>query len=242
MSSIDAIHARLADAAILLDFDGTLAPIVGRPEDALPLPEAPDVLAALGRTARLVAVITGRPASFVHQVLPVPRLEVIGVYGAEAAPPLERGAVAEVMAIADALPAAILEDKRVSIALHVRGIADTTAVDAVEADLRRVAADHELAVFAGKRVFEIARPGPRKGAAVTQLLVRHAPAAALYAGDDLEDTDAFTALEPMRECGEPVVRVAVRGSETPGALLETADLCVDGPEGLLALLAGLAGL
>ena len=236
---LEAIRAGLSDVAIMLDFDGTLAPIVPRPEDAAPLPAAAATLASLARRARVVAVITGRPASFVHHVLPVPALEVIGVYGAEAAPPLDDAVIRAVTAAAAEVPEATIEDKRVSVAVHVRGIEDLEAIGGLEDALRAIAAAHDLVWFAGKRVIEIARPGPRKGGAVTQMLDRYAPSGALYAGDDLEDADAFAALEPLRDGGGPILRIAVRSSETPGALLDAADLSVEGPEGLLAILAGL---
>lgn len=239
MGTLEELRARLGRAAILLDFDGTLAPIASRPEDAAPLPAAATTLASLAQRARVVAVITGRPASFVRRVLPVPTLEVIGVYGAEAAAPLDDGVIHAVTTAAAAVPGATVEDKRVSVAVHVRGVDDRAAIAALEETLRAIAADHDLVWFAGKRVIEIARPGPRKGGAVTQILDRHTPEAALYAGDDLEDADAFAALEPLRDDGAPVLRIAVRSSETPDALLAVADLSVEGPEGLLTVLAGL---
>ncbi|MFM7718645.1 MAG: trehalose-phosphatase, partial [Actinomycetota bacterium] len=83
---------------------------------------------------------------------------------------------------------------------------------------------------------------PLKGGAVERIVGEHALDAALFAGDDLADLEAFQALDRLaaqRE-GFVAVRVAVRGSETPAEVLDAADVVVDGPEGLVALLAQLA--
>jgi len=82
------VSAHLAEAAILLDFDGSLAPIVDDPATARPLPDAAPVLTELCDRAGAVAVITGRPEPFIRDVLDVPRLEVVGLYGLSAMPPL----------------------------------------------------------------------------------------------------------------------------------------------------------
>ena len=63
--------------------------------------------------------------------------------------------------------------------------------------------------------------------------------AVLFAGDDHPDLEAFEALDGLRAEGRSTVKVAVGGAETPDELLEAADVVVDGPEGLAALLASL---
>lgn len=234
---LDDVRARVPDAAIMLDFDGTLSPIVQEPADARPEPGVADVLGALAARASLVAVVTGRPEAFVRQVLDVPKLEVIGLYGLEGAPPISSDARAEVERLVATLPGAQLEDKRVSLAVHVRAAPDPDAALAVaRAGLESIAAGSGSVVFEGKRVVELGPPGSRKGSAVTQLLARADPRAALYAGDDVEDLDAFAALAA---CSIPSCNVAVVGAETPVALRAAADLVVAGPGGLLKLLRSL---
>jgi trehalose-6-phosphatase len=82
-------------------------------------------------------------------------------------------------------------------------------------------------------VIELAPRGARKAGAVRVVLERTRPAAALYAGDDAEDAEAFAALA---EAGIPMCRVAVTASGTPDRLIEIADVHVEGPEALVALL------
>jgi trehalose 6-phosphate phosphatase len=79
-----------------------------------------------------------------------------------------------------------------------------------------------------------------KGGAVERLAGRDGLDAVLYAGDDHADLDAFVALDRLERDGALTVKVAVRGPETPETLTAVADLVVDGPAGLVGLLAQLA--
>jgi trehalose 6-phosphate phosphatase len=235
--SLAAVRADLASAAILLDFDGTLAPIVADPAAARPVPEAPAVLTGLAERTAAVSVISGRPEAFIRSVLDVPGVEVIGLYGLADASPLDPAVLEAIRALAATEPGAEVEDKRVSAALHVRRTADPdAAADRLLPAMTAIAEAHGRTVFVGKRVIEIAPLGSRKRAAVQRVLTRVRPAAALYAGDDLEDIEGFAALG---ESGVPACRVAVRGSETPERLIKVADVEVEGPVALLALLRSL---
>jgi trehalose 6-phosphate phosphatase len=234
---LDAVRSGLPGAAILLDFDGTLSPIVADPAAARPAPGTAEVLASLAERAALVAIITGRPESFVRAVLDVPNLEVVGLYGMEGAPPIEPSVRDEVARVVARTPGASLEDKRVSLSVHVRNARDPDAALAlVREEVGAIAARAGLVAFEGKRVVEIAPPGSRKGAAVGQLLARAEPRVAVYAGDDLEDLEAFAALAAY---AVPSCAIVVAGPETPDALRVAADEVVRGPEGLLELLRSL---
>ena len=231
------VSAHLAEAAILLDFDGSLAPIVDDPATARPLPDAAPVLTELCDRAGAVAVITGRPEPVIRDVLDVPRLEVVGLYGLSAMPPLDADVRAALARIAGSEPGVELEDKGVSIAMHTRRAPDPeAALGRIRGPIDRVAETFGLTAFEGKLVVEVSPPGARKGAVVQQLLERLRPQAALYAGDDLPDLEAFDALVRARIA---MCRVAVVGSGTPERLIEVADVEVDGPLGLLELLRAL---
>jgi trehalose 6-phosphate phosphatase len=235
--SVAAISAHLAEAAILLDFDGTLAPIVDDPADARPLPGAEEVLTDLCRRAAAVAVISGRPEAFIRDVLDVPALEVVGLYGLSGKPPLDDDVRTALAGIAATEPGAELEDKGVSVALHTRRTTEPDAALArIREPVRAIAASHGLASFEGKLVVEVSPRGARKGGVVQQLLDRLQPSAALYAGDDLPDVEAFEALDGA---GIDACRVAVVTSGTPERLIQVADVEVGGPLGLLELLRAL---
>jgi len=228
------VRARLADAAILLDFDGSLAPIVERPEAARPLREAPDVLRGLRPRVRRLAIVTGRPAAFVEALLP--GIEVVGLYGTEGAPDVDQAVREEVAGLAGGEPGATLEDKGTAVAVHVRGAADPEAAAAgLRGPLARIAAAAGLRLLEGKRVLELAAPGSDKGVVVRRLA--EGAEAVAFAGDDLADLAAFDELGRQAGSGLAVCRIAVGGPETPEEVLVAADLVVDGPEGLLDLLA-----
>jgi trehalose 6-phosphate phosphatase len=235
--SLEDVRSRLDRSAILLDFDGTLAPIVPEPADARPLPGADDILRDLGNRAGMVAIVSGRPEAFVRSVLDVPKVEVVGLYGLEGAPPLGTGVLEEVAGLAASEEGTRLEDKRVSVSVHVRGAPDPdAAMERLWPKIADLADRTGLTAFEGKRVIELAPPGSRKGGVVTQLATRAEPAAALYAGDDLEDREAFDALSRL---AVPVCRIAVVSAETPEELRVAADVLVEGPLGLLDLLRSL---
>jgi trehalose 6-phosphate phosphatase len=75
---------------------------------------------------------------------------------------------------------------------------------------------------------------------VERLVGENQLSAALFAGDDVADLDAFRALDGLADKGLLAIKVAVRGEETPGDLVDAADVVVDGPEGLVELLGQLA--
>jgi trehalose 6-phosphate phosphatase len=238
--SLDEVRARLARAAVLCDFDGVLAPIVPRPEDARPLPETAAVLAALVPRVRRLAVITGRPSTFVRQHLQVDGLEVTGLYGLEGgAPPVDEATRRAVASVVQSEPGAHVEDKGAAVAVHLRNVPDPDAATArLRSRLTAIAERAGLALLEGKRVLELAPPGRGKGAAVLRLA--EGAQALLVAGDDLADLDAFDAADELAGSGLAVCRVVVGGPETPVELLARGDVVVaDGPRGFLDLLRSL---
>jgi trehalose 6-phosphate phosphatase len=231
---LDPIRDRLARAAVIVDYDGTLAPIVMRPEDAVPLPGAADVLAALAPRVRTLAIVTGRPEAFVRDRLPVDGLEVVGLYGLEGAPRVD-DALRDAVVRAAGTEGASVEDKGASLAVHLRRAPDPEGAEArLRPILASIAVDAGLVVRDGKRVLELSPPGEGKADAVRGLV--EGADAVLIAGDDVADAEAFRALDDVAASGVWVVRVAVLGSEVPEELERAADLVAEGPEGLLDLL------
>lgn len=246
-----ALRASPAGAVVALDYDGTLAPVVDRPEDAVPSPGAVQALTALAGRVRTVALVTGRPADVVVALAglhAVPGLIVLGQYGAQrwdgtltADPPapglaVVRPALTGLLGDASGLR---VEDKGLSLVLHARGAADPdAALAAVRGPLVRLAEEHGLEVHPGRQVLEVRPPGADKRLALLSLC-RPLPSAVLYAGDDLGDLPAFTAVQELRARGVPGVTVCSASDEGPAELRERADRVVDGPAGVVALLRGL---
>jgi trehalose 6-phosphate phosphatase len=186
-----------------------------------------------------VGVITGRRSEEAAELLEVPGLRFEGLYGMqEAAPELLTSVAPLVASAAAAVPEAWAEDKGVSIAVHYRQAADPPAARAMLlVALQPVATDNGLDLVEGKMVIELVPlDRPMKGAAIERIVGETALDAVLYAGDDVADLDAFGGLDRLEHRGLLVVRVAVRGPETPEALLDRADAVVEGPTGLVELL------
>jgi trehalose 6-phosphate phosphatase len=218
-------------AAVLLDVDGVLAPIVPRPEDARVPAETRGELRRLAGRYALVACISGRPADEARRILGVDGIEVVGEHGLELDPAAEHWAE-RIHAFADEVDWPV-ERKRLSVSLHYRDAADESAArEFMEAVAVRARAAGLVPRF-GRKVLELRPPvAANKGTAVRRLLERAGLGRALYAGDDSTDLDAFGALEGL-ELG---VRVAVASAEGPPGLRDAADVVVESPEELLDLL------
>jgi trehalose 6-phosphate phosphatase len=241
--SIDALSADPARAGVFLDFDGTLAPIATRPEDVVPVPGATDVLTALAGRFALVAVVTGRPTADIEARVGVPGLRYVGLYGLEAtAAAFDPEPLREPLrAAAEDVPGAWVEPKGLSLAVHYRLAEDPHAARAALAGrLPGLVAGTGFELIEGKKVFEVVPAGEsRKGGALRRLVAETGVDAGLYAGDDLADLEAFAALDALVGDGFRGTKVAVGGPEAPTELLREADLVVEGPPGLVDLLAGL---
>lgn len=255
MTSPDALPALLAPvrddparAAIISDFDGTLASIVLEPEAARPLAGAVDALHALAAVYGRVAVVSGRPAAFLAEHLRLaacPGLVAYGLYGLEWTDGdriVEHADVARWrVVVADAVAAAradapadvTVEDKGLALTLHVRVApkeSEWAAGWAVDH-----AARTGLVVHPARKSFELRPPVEvDKGTVVADLV--DGMAAACFVGDDLGDLPAYDALDVAAEAnGLRALRVAVRSAEAPPDLLERADLKVDGPASVVEL-------
>ena len=245
-AGLDALRSDPARALVALDYDGTLAPIVSRPEDAVPAPQAVDVLTALAARVGRVAVITGLPAQVVVDLAglaAVPGLVVMGQYGverwtgghvtaADPAPGIDqaRRQLPELVARVGAA----VEDKGHSLVVHTRN-APRGAHERLAGPVARLAEDVGLEVHHGRQVLELRPPGFDKHGALLAV-AEPLPAAVLFAGDDVGDGRAFDAVDELRAKGVPGVTVFSDSAEGPEALGERADVVVDGPEGVVALL------
>jgi trehalose 6-phosphate phosphatase len=220
-------------SAIVLDVDGTLAPIVARPE----LAEVPEpTRAELHRLAArylLVACVSGRAGGDAGRLVGVPGITVVGNHGLELDPRAQAYA-APMAAFRDATSLPV-EDKGLSLSYHYREAADEAAALAELEGVAERARAAGLDARWGRKVLEIRPPvAADKGTAVRILLERAGASLGLYAGDDTTDLDAFAGLAAAGL--EHAVRVAVASDEGPSELAAAADLVVPGPAALAELL------
>jgi trehalose 6-phosphate phosphatase len=235
---------------IMLDVDGTLAPIAARPDLAIVPAETRRAIADLAAEPGVtVCLVSGRSAADARGMVGVDGLWVIGNHGAELLRPdggveIDPRAVEYAGAVARAASAlapvvagvagALLENKTWTLSVHYR-LAPEPAVPGLVQAVGNIASDHGLIVRDGKQVIEVRPPVPvDKGTAVVALARRLgalAPGASLlFAGDDVTDEDAFRALR-----AEAPGAVTIRVGREDGAR-SSAEYRVDDPAALTALL------
>jgi trehalose 6-phosphate phosphatase len=218
-------------AAILLDVDGTLAPIAPRPADARVPAEAQAEVRRLAGTYALVACISGRTGADARRLVGVDGVRYIGSHGLELEPEAAdwRDRIRSFAAGVD-WP---VEDKELTVSFHYRDAEDEEAALSRLEEVAERARREGLVPRFGRKVLEV-RPPVRadKGTAVRHLLAEAELERALYAGDDTTDVDAFRALDGL----ELAVRVAVSSDEAPEELVRGADVVVGSPEELVTLL------
>jgi trehalose 6-phosphate phosphatase len=238
-------------AALFVDFDGSLAPIVLDPATARPLPAARAALARLVPLLGRTAVVSGRPARFLYDALPIDGLEHVGTYGLERIVAGEvvldervRRHVDAVARAADeaeaALPGLLVERKgEVAVTVHWRDQPERGP----EATQWAAAAAPRLGLEAplrGRMAVELRPPVPvDKGTTVAELARGMRTAA--FAGDDAGDLPAFAALRALARDGglDHAVSIGVASDESPPEV-HAADVVVEGPAGLATLLDALA--
>jgi trehalose 6-phosphate phosphatase len=255
-AGLAALIAAPRQSLIAVDFDGTLAPIIEDPAEARATPAATAALRRLAELAGTVAIITGRPAADAASfagVSATPSVLVLGHYGRQrwergrlSSPDLPPGLatarteLAAVLATAGADGGTFVEDKGEALAVHTRRAAEPQAeFDRLRGPLAGLAERTGLALEPGRLVLELRPPGADKGGAITGLAAERASSAILFCGDDLGDRPAFAAVRALRDRGTPGLLVCSGSAEVPD-LAGEADLVVNGPDGVAALLAGLA--
>lgn len=259
-AALRAVTAAPRATLLALDFDGTLAPIIDDPDQAVADPDAVAALAELGSLIGTVAVVTGRPARTAVRLggfaehPGLGSMVVLGQYGVERwdaatgvfdLPPEP----AEVTAAGEELPglldslglgAARVEHKGRALGVHTRELEHPQqAFQTLLEPVRALADRHGLTVEPGRNVLEIRAPGTDKGDAVRRLVAETGATQVIFAGDDLGDLPAFEAVADLRQDGVAGLLVASASHEEQ-ALSDRADVVVDGPAGIAAWLRGLS--
>jgi trehalose 6-phosphate phosphatase len=246
-AALDPLVEHADQAAVLVDFDGSLSPIVDDPDAALPLPAARDALGALVGRVGLVGVVSGRPVQFLRDAIDLDGVTYVGQYGVQrwtdgrvVTDPRVEPYLASVEATAVAatreLPGVRVERKDgVAVVLHWRTrpeLGDRAAAWAAQA-----AAGTGLELHPARMAAELRPPVPMDKGTVVEDLCAGLRAAA-FAGDDAGDLAAFDGLDRLRAGGRlgHAVRIGVSSAEVLPELLRRADLHVEGPPGLAALL------
>ncbi|WP_335337606.1 trehalose-phosphatase [Arthrobacter alpinus] len=202
--------ARTAHLLVAMDFDGTMAPLVPRAEDARPLPAAASAFAALSAVeSTTTALVSGRALASLRAVATPPEQTLlVGSHGAEVwlgpgSPGLEltetqehaRGRVQSAVQLAVHLhPGTVMEQKPAGVVLHYRQATPEAGRAAVAAVRAALGQDPGLFITEGKMVLEISVINANKGESLRLLRTVSDATAVIFAGDDVTDEHAFTAL------------------------------------------------
>ena len=215
--------------AILLDFDGTLVDIAGRPDGIDVRADMAECLQKLAnRLEDRLALVSGRSLEDLASHIGQPAIATAGSHGAE-----RRSMQGEIIGRPDALDAearealrhiaqsregVLLEEKTFGIAFHYRDAPDAGA--AIEGAARSVANAHGLKVKTGKFVVEVTGTEAGKDAAVRLFMgkPRFADALPVFIGDDVTDEDGFAAVDRLGGFG-----ILVGDREPTGARYRLAD-------------------
>ncbi len=246
----------LRPSGLLTDVDGTISRITAHTSDATVERETRRSLGRLHKQLDLVAVVTGRAVTRAVQMVNVTGLTYVGNHGlewledgvvrfdpaAEAARPALDAALAAIYAAAPE-PGVVVEDKRVSVAVHYRLTADP-----LDAERRILAAISpyeqrgELRLIQGGLVVNLLPALPiDKGAATVRLVEQYGLRSVAFFGDDVTDLHAFRALKSIRaDGGVRTLAVGVGSVEGPPAVRAEADVMLEGVGEVERVLAALA--
>jgi trehalose 6-phosphate phosphatase len=258
VEALEPIRSDRTRAAVLLDIDGTLAPIVRHAADAH-VPEATrTLLIEIAKRYRIVGCVSGRRAATARQIVAIGTIAYVGNHGGEllrpgATRPEVDPEVAAWTARVREFAARVYtsehqrvrvrgEDKEAIAAFHWRGAPDEEAAEAAVREIARIAQEEGFAIHWGRKVLEVRPPvALDKGIGIARLLRGVAVAAAVYVGDDTTDLDAFRELRALTqsETLANALCVAVGSDEAPPELAREADLTVDGTGGVRELLEAL---
>jgi trehalose 6-phosphate phosphatase len=246
-AALAAVRDDPAGALVAVDYDGTLSPLVARPEQARLAEGGLQVLRRLAGRVGTLAVVTGRAAEHVVSLGgldAVDGLHVLGHYGLEhwydgrldsprPDPGVERVRERLPDLLAGAPDGVEVEDKALSLVVHTRGTAaPTPTLEALTPDLLALADREGLEAVPGRWVLEIRPHGTDKGVVLHRLVHDVHPRTVVYAGDDLGDLPAFAAVEELRAAGLVALTVASSGEgedAAPEELVARADLVLAGP-------------
>ena len=199
------------DIALFLDFDGTLVEIAPSPEDVhLDRRVAPALTTLRAQLGGALALVSGRPIAFLDGVLAPHRFDIAGLHGAQIRVDDEirsqadthdgmRSALRDLVRFANSHVGIIVEDKRISVALHWR-LAPALEDEAL-ALMRSIATrmGPDMRLQEGKAVAELVPAGASKGSAIAWLMATPAYAGRqpVFIGDDITDEDGFEAVNAM---------------------------------------------
>jgi trehalose 6-phosphate phosphatase len=247
---IEAFKSEARAAGFVLDFDGTLAHVVAKPEAARPFPEVSDTLEALASRYPAVALLSGRRADDLHSLVRARGVLYFGVYGAEQfedgrlihPPQAEEWRAmasrlareAEALIVAEGLTGTDVEYKDTAVSIHYRRAKQAHAGEAILDWAVSAAPRKGFEASLGRMVVELRPQGVSKASAVERVVRERDLKWALVAGDDFSDLPALARAGEL--LGKRALRIGIESDESPEGLRDVSDLVVSDPKEIVAIL------
>jgi trehalose 6-phosphate phosphatase len=229
---------------LITDADGTISPIAPTPEQAKVFQLCRRYLTRLYHRVALVALISGRSAAAVREMVGLEGPVYIGNHGLErwqngraVLAPLASDYQALITSVVETLARNLqidglkFEDKGLSASVHYRlALEPEAAKTAILDALGNIPGGQELRILAGKKVIDILPPlAADKGTAVTELVRDYHLRSGIYLGDDTTDIDAFRAIHQLSGTGDfRGLAIGVVHAEMPPNLVAEADFTLNG--------------
>lgn len=249
-SVIATFKSSTGSSGFVLDFDGTLSEIVVDPSAAVPVDGVHAILERLAAKYRTVAVVTGRRADQVQNLLALEGVRYFGLYGAEEivdgklaqspssqlwrsmASRLARDA--EALITTESLRGCQVEFKDVAVSIHHRQSQVASARDAILTWAETAAPRRGFQVTLGRMVVELRPVGVSKSSALERVVTEHALRNLLVAGDDSSDVEAMIRAKELPSV--EVFNVGIASEEEPEGLQKVSDLMVPSVSAFVSLL------
>lgn len=248
---VDSFQADPKGSGFILDFDGTLSPIVAEPDDAVVLDGVPELLEQLALKYGVVALVSGRRAKQLSEKVNVPSLRYIGLYGAEEmiagilVQPAEALHYRQMAShLADAAQTLIesegwegcqVEYKEMAVSVHYRNARQPeVARDGLMSWARRATPPLGFIASQGRMVVELRPIGVSKADAFERVVDDARLVKAVLAGDDSSDLEAM--IRAREKMGEEVLVIGVSSNEAPEGMDQYCDLQVSSSVDLAELL------
>lgn len=242
--------ANPAAGGFLLDFDGTLSEIVSRPSGVAPAEGAVELLESLAALYRTVALLSGRRAEDLYDIVKAKGIRYLGVYGGEefqdgrlVQPPEAerwRGMASRLARDAEALihtqgiTGAEVEYKDIAVSFHFRNAESPDAATIIQRWCEEATAKRGFESNLGRMVVEMRPKGISKAFAVRKVIEDGALQSLVVAGDDAADVPALALAGEL--LGDRAFRIGVASDEEPEGLRAVSDVVAESPADVVDLL------
>lgn len=239
------------EAGFVLDFDGTLSAVVDEPAAVAPVAGSVETLELLAERYALVAILSGRRAENVYEIVGARGVKYLGIYGAEE---LSEGALdqglladawrgmasrlardAEALIATEGLSGCEVEYKDLAVSVHYRRARDPERAAGLVASWAESAAPRRgFESNVGRMVVEIRPAGISKASALARMLERERLGWMVAAGDDYADVEALARAKEL--LSDRVLTAGMASREQPPGIEEVSDIMLPSPEAAVEFL------